>query len=448
MSLDRFGLDTGVSFAGVPVAVCGFARSGRAAAALLVELGAKVRILDGKQDPAAIAEAERLGVELIAGREFADDLDGVELCVASPGIRPTHAWWKGARAARILWWSEIELAWRAGIRPLAAITGTNGKTTTTSMLVACLRAGGIEAHAAGNIGTPLSSLRPGDPIVAEVSSFQLAASHAFTVPVAAWLNIAPDHFDWHADLVEYAGAKASLFSRLGSEDTAVVHPSCLPWITTAAAVRAFDLEVRDVEASVRDGWITIGSNRIAPVSSLRRSERPFLLDALAAALCADALGMRADAIAAGLAAFEPDAHRLEPVATIRGISFVNDSKATDPHATEAALGSFATPIVLIAGGLNKGLALDGLTRTGAQLRAVVAIGDAAPEIAAVFEAAGVPVERIDDLEAAVSAALELAEPGDTVLLSPACASYDRFRSYEHRGDVFRAAVLDLERSSR
>jgi UDP-N-acetylmuramoylalanine--D-glutamate ligase len=447
VTVTRFGLEPGASLAGLPVAVCGFARTGQAAAALLVELGAKVRVLDAGTDPARDALADALGVELTSGREDAADLEGVALCVASPGVKPGHVWWRAALDGDIPWWSEIELAWRAGMRPLAAITGTNGKTTTVEMLTACLRAGGIAATAAGNIGTPLASRRPGEPLVAEVSSFQLAASPSFTAPVAAWLNLAPDHLDWHADLEEYASAKASLFRRLAADATAIVHPSVRDRVETAATVRLFDIDT-DADAMVRDGWILVDDARIIEVAALRRPHRTFVLDALAAAACATALGTAPGRIAAGLIGFEPLPHRLEPVATIDGVAFVNDSKATDPQATEAALASFAAPVVLIAGGQNKGLAFQGLAATGATLRAVIAIGDAADEVAAVFEAAGVPVERIDDLVAAVRAAMKLAQPGDTVLLSPACSSYDRFRNYEHRGDVFRDAVLDLERSSR
>lgn len=447
MSVASFGLEAGASLAGVPVAVCGFARSGRAAAALLVELGASVRVLEAAASDEATATADQLGVQLVAGREDGGDLDGVSLVVASPGVKPSHPWWTAARAAGIPWWSEIELSWRAGMRPLAAITGTNGKTTTLGMLTACVQAGGIAAVAVGNVGTPLAARRPGEPLLAEVSSFQLAASEAFTVPVAVWLNLAPDHLDWHPDLADYVAAKASLFTRLEPDATAVLHPSVVGHVTTNAEIRRFDLD-GEVESRIEDGALVVAGRAILPVAELRRPHAIFALDALAAATAADALGVASEAIAAGLRSFEPEPHRLEPLGEIDGVRFVNDSKATDPHATEAALASTATPIVLIAGGLNKGLALNGLTATGAQVRAVVAIGDAAAEIAATFSAAGIAVEMVDDLVAATARAFALAEPGDTVLLSPACASYDRFRNYEHRGEVFRVAVHDLERSTR
>jgi UDP-N-acetylmuramoylalanine--D-glutamate ligase len=443
VSVHSFGLEPGASLSGATVVVCGFARTGQAVAELLTQLKAKVRILEASQDADKQGIAEKLGAQFISGREQASDLEGADLVVASPGITPKHVWWSAARTNNIPWWSEIELAWRAGMKPLAAVTGTNGKTTTVEMLTSVLVQSGIPATAAGNIGTPLASLRPGDPIVAEVSSFQLAASSEFCAPVAAWLNFAPDHLDWHSDLQDYAAAKASLFARQSAQDVCVAHPSVLDRIQTSASVTTFDIAGAD--AQIQEGWLTVRQERIIETSQLRRPHRTFILDALAAAACARTLGTDATAIATALASFEPAPHRLEPVATIDEVDFVNDSKATDPHATEAALASFETPIVLIAGGLNKGLSLQGLAATGANVRAVVTIGEASAAVAEAFRSADVEVVEAGDLEKAVTTAFEKAKPGDTVLLSPACASYDQFRNYEHRGDVFKQAVKNLER---
>lgn len=445
--IERFGLESGAGLTGVRVAVCGFARSGRAAAELLVRLGADVKALDQSPGGDAAAFAEGLGIELSGGQGDASDLDGIELVVASPGLRPSSVWWTTARESGIPWWSEIELAWRAGIRPLAAVTGTNGKTTTTSMLTSCLTSAGLPAVAAGNIGTPLSSRRPGEPIIAEVSSAQLAATSAFTTPVAVLLNIAPDHFDWHGDIQGYTAAKASLFERLDESATAVLHSSVASLIKTSAKTLVFDAQDRAVEAQVLDGTLMVNGEPIMSVEDLKMQQAPFVLDALAAASAARALGVSPEAIRQGLAGFLADPHRLEVVAVLEEITYVNDSKATDPHAAAAALSSFVEPIVLIAGGRNKNLDLSGLASTGARLRAVVAFGEAAQEIAEVFENAEFEVVLVTDIDSAVEMAASRAHRGDVVLLSPACASFDQFKNYEERGDRFRAAVLNrTERS--
>lgn len=445
--IDRFGLEDGISLKGVEVVICGFARSGQAAAALATRLGANVTVLDRDTAPGSAERAQQLGVRLVEGREDASDLEGAQLVVASPGIRPDSTWWKAARVAGVPWWSEIELAWRAGIRPVAAVTGTNGKTTTTAMLAACLSASGRASVAAGNIGTPLASCEPGDTVIAEVSSFQLAASQAFGPSVCVLLNIAPDHLDWHGDMDSYIEAKASMFTRIPGEGAAVLHSSVVPLVNTPARPRIFDLQDDTAAAHVAGGNILLDGEPLMPLEDLQRQHVPFVLDAMAAAVAAVELGVPRDAAASALGGFQPEPHRLEEVAEIRDVLWINDSKATDPHAAESALASFYRPVILIAGGLNKGLDLSGLAKSDARLRAVIAIGDAAGEIRSAFAETGIQVLMIDDLRDAVAAAADLAESGDVVLLSPACASFDRFSNYEERGNVFKAAVLEISEES-
>lgn len=446
MKLEGLGLEAGVTLSGARTVVLGLARSGEAAIRLLVELGARVLVLDQHDDDERRSRVAALGVEPILGRTDAEDLAGADLVVTSPGVRPDSPWRTAAGALGIPVWSEIELAWRAGIRPLVAITGTNGKTTATRMLTEALVAGGVPARAVGNIGTPIASCRPGQPLVAEVSSFQLDTIDAFRVPVAILLNLAPDHLDWHGSMEAYAHAKESLFRPLQPEDHAIAHTSVAAHASVGQApVQLFDVGPPDAghEVGIVEGVLMVAGTPIVGVADMRATQRPFLLDALAAAAGACALGVDPKAIGAALAAFAPDPHRLEVIATRDGVDFVNDSKATDPHATQTALEAFDGPVILIAGGLNKGLTFEGVVAASDRVREVFAFGDAAAEIEAAYEDSSVPVTRIDDLREAVVAAASVARPGDTVLCSPACASFDRFRSYEHRGEVFRLTVFAL-----
>ncbi|MFP5224124.1 MAG: UDP-N-acetylmuramoyl-L-alanine--D-glutamate ligase [Actinomycetota bacterium] len=449
MTVTSFGLKDGTSLRGCRVVVLGLARSGEAAIGLLSSCGAQVRVLDGVDDEQRRSLATSLGVEAVFGRTEADDIGGADLIVTSPGIKPSSVWRMAAEQAGVPIWSEIELAWRAGIRPLAAITGTNGKTTATRMLAEALNAAGVPATAAGNIGLPLAACRPGQPIVAEVSSFQLDTIDAFTAPVAVLLNLAPDHLDWHGSMDAYAAAKQRLFRNLTPEDRAIAHVDCVSHASVGpASVEAFDTtEPEGVQTlGVRDGQLVVADRRILAVSDLNSSYKPFVLDALAAAGAALRLGADLARVADALASFKPDPHRLETIAEIDGVVFVNDSKATDPHATATALEAFPGPVILIAGGLNKGLSFEDVVNASGRVRWVIAMGDAASEIAEAFAATGIEIQIRPELEDAVNEAARQAAPGDTVLLSPACASFDRFSSYEERGQRFTEQVLRIQES--
>jgi UDP-N-acetylmuramoylalanine--D-glutamate ligase len=435
------------SFSGSTVVVLGLARSGEAAARALMDAGARVVVADETDGPVQRERAARLGGARVAlGRVNEEDFAGASLVVASPGIPPHSALWKAAEASGAPVWSEIELAYRLGVRPAAAITGTNGKTTATEMTVAALTAAGNDAAAAGNIGAPLVDARAAT-IVAEVSSFQLHAIEEFRAHVAVLMNVAADHLDWHGSFEAYVEDKRRIFDNQTAEDVAIVHASCARLHRGASRPVVFDEGARPAGgAGVEDGWIVVPQGRVCEVGRLRARGRTVRADAVAAAAAACELGAEPRAAGEGLASYELKPHRIEHVADAGGVAYVNDSKATDPHATLAALEDF-DDVVLIAGGRNKGLDLSELRAGAPKLRAVIAIGEASAEIADAF-AGAVDVERADSVEDAVARAARIARPGDTVLLSPACSSWDMFANYQERGDAFRAAVEVLKGAKR
>jgi len=435
-----------VRLEGARVTVLGLARTGAAAARALIERGAEVTVLDAADGPGQRSRAAELAARTILGRSVAADVAGADLVVASPGVPWASGWIAAALSDGIPVWSEIELAYRLGVEPVAAITGTNGKTTTVEMVAACLRAAGTDAVAAGNIGSPLIDAPPGAAVVAEVSSFQLQAIHRFHAPVACLLNVASDHLDWHGSLEAYGAAKRKLFENQRAGDVAVVldDPACLRLVDGPGTMRRFGAgEPPPGGAGVREGWIVVPEGRVCEVASLRGAGHAFLADAVAAAAVACATGAPPEAAGEGLAGYVPGPHKQEFVAEIDGVAYVNDSKATDPHATLAALRGRAD-VVLIAGGRNKGVDLGELREGVPSLRHVVAFGEAAPEVRDAFASTAVGVTVTASLDDAVEAAADRAVRGGTVLLSPACASWDAFTGYEARGEAFRSAVKRLE----
>lgn len=437
-----------MKLAGAEVCVLGLARSGVAAARALLEEGAGVRVLDAADADEQRARAASLpGADAILGRTDPADVRG-DLVVASPGVPWDSPWLAAARDAGIPVWSEVELAFRLGVEPAIGVTGTNGKTTTVEMTVAALTAAGLPAVAAGNVGTPLVEMRGrAERIVAELSSFQLQAIDAFRAPVAVLLNVAHDHIDWHGSFEAYARAKARIFENQAAGDTAFVHADPVSQSLAegiAARVVPFFEGGRPLGgAGVEDGWIVVPQGRVMEIERLIARARPHRADAVAAAAAACALGADPEAVGEALAAYRPRPHRIEVIAEVDGVTYINDSKATDPHATLAALEDLHD-VVLIAGGRNRSRDLDALGEASWAVRAVVALGEAAADIEAVFRAEGVPVEHAASIEDAVERARAIAGRGDTVLLSPACASLDMFINYEARGEAFRAAVKRLE----
>lgn len=340
---------------------------------------------------------------------------------------------------------EVELASRWSICPLVAVTGTNGKTTVTSLIADMLVASGIPSIAAGNIGLPLSDAVANEDlrvVVAEVSSFQLAFAESFRPVVAVWLNLAPDHLDWHGDTDAYIAAKARIWANQGPGDVAVVNAD--DPVVMAQAARApsrivtFGLEPDRAQYTIVNGRLRGPDGPLADVSTLGRAMPHDLGNALAASAAAIAAGANTAGVQAALAAFALPPHRLTLVAYAGGVRWYDDSKATNPHATVAAVGGFDS-VVLLAGGRNKGLDLTALAEVAGKVRAVVAIGEAAPQVAAAFDGL-CPVWVAESMKEAVTLAANAAQPGDAVLLSPGCASFDWYRSYAERGDDFAAAV--------
>jgi len=343
---------------------------------------------------------------------------------------------------------DVELASRWTDTPIVAVTGTNGKTTVTGLITDMLVASGKKAVSAGNIGVPLVEAVAGasDVLVVEVSSFQLQLTDRFHPAVAVWLNLAPDHLDWHPDLESYGAAKARIWARQDKTDAAVVNaddPGVMRFAQDApSTVVTFGLTSAAAAFRVDDGVMrTAAGEELLPVADLRRSLPHDIANALAASAAALAAGADLEGVRVALRRWEGFPHRVALVGDAGGVQWYDDSKATNPHAALEALRGFDS-VVLIAGGRNKGLDLSVLARAADRVRGVVAIGEAAGEVESAFRDVR-PVTVAPSMDAAVRAAAGVAEPGDSVLLSPGCASFDWYGSYAERGDDFRRAVAEL-----
>ncbi|MGZ4481172.1 MAG: UDP-N-acetylmuramoyl-L-alanine--D-glutamate ligase [Gaiellales bacterium] len=411
--------------------VVGLRRSGLAACGAIARVwpGAEMVGVDASPEVDA-ARLSGLGVELHLG---VDDVDmaGATALVKSPGVPGDAPVVAAARAARIPGWSEVELAQRMMDNPVVGVTGTNGKTTTTELIGAMLREAGMAVEVAGNVGRALCEL-PGriDPaawVVCELSSFQLEDIDRFSCRVAVVLNITPDHLDRHGSMDEYARCKLRILENQTDRDTAVLNADD-PVLRTA-----------ELPGHGRRVWFDRGqSDRIDWEHAGIRGDHN-LENALAAVAAAQAVGAGRSACDAALRSFRPPPHRLQDVAERGGVRFVDDSKATNPEAAMKALTAFDSGVHLILGGSLKGGSFEALAaavRAG-PVAGVYLIGEASGALGAALAAEGVGFQRCGDLVTAVSAAATAARPGDTVLLSPACASFDQFRDYQHRGETFR-----------
>jgi UDP-N-acetylmuramoylalanine--D-glutamate ligase len=435
------------------VVVVGAGRSGRAAAALLVSRGATVTLADSARAIDGAASLESLGVRLALGPHDAALFSGADLIVVSPGVPAGQPALQSARAAGVPVIGEIELAsrWIAG--RMVAITGTKGKSTTTTLTARMIEAAGLAVTAGGNLGTALSAQVDGSTPetihVVEVSSFQLEATDTFHPWIAVLLNLTADHLDRHASLEAYAQAKARIFANQTEDDWSVVNAGDPAALAIAAGGRArrfdFALDSRfDAAVSIEDGQIVrrdAGRPRpLLPLSAVRLPGRHQLGDVLAAAAVGCLAGVPPAAMQQAVAGFEGLEHALERVAEIDGVAFVNDSKATNVDAARRSIESFDGDIVAIMGGRFKGGRFEDLREAAAErLAGVVAIGEAQ---ALIQSALGdvVPVEPAASMAGAVARAFELARPGGVVLLAPACASFDQFRDYGERGRAFKSEV--------
>lgn len=426
--------------------VVGLGRSGRAAAALLRRRGREVVAVDSGAADAARAELEGTGVEVLA--PFDGAVPDVDLVVKSPGVPGDVAPVAAARAAGVPVWSEIELAARELPNPLIGVTGTNGKTTTTELTAHLLRGGGLPAVACGNQGTPLAGLvgavDPDAWLVVECSSFQLEDVDTFRPRAAVLLNLTPDHIDRHGDMDRYREAKLRIFAAQHPEDLAILPAPLVP-AGAAPARRLHDgAPGADAAAWAEGGLHVAGLGRVIGWDEISLRGRHNRENAMAAAALAAHAGLGARDIATGLAGFTAVAHRLEVVGTRAGAAYVNDSKATNPDAVLAALDAYPSGVRLIAGGRAKGTPFGPLAHAarGGVVHAYL-MGEAGPEMAAAFAGAGVPHTVLRTMEDALAAASAAAAPGEVVLLSPACTSFDRYSSYEERGDAFRESARAL-----
>ena len=425
-----------------------------AVARALVARGRHVVLVDDAAPESAHALATELGVELHAApdREALDELIGsVDALVPAPGLPGTHPVFALAVAAGLPVLSEFDLAAAWDDRPLVAVTGTNGKTTVTMLVRAMLDASGVDCAAAGNLEVPLvAAIDDPEPacFAVEASSFRLGHSRWFRPAVAVWLNFAPDHLDVHLDLEEYRAAKARICADQTIGDVAVLNAddavvlAAAPSGPAAPQVVCFAGPGSDTAGfTERDGVLVAPDGlAILEVGELPRSLPHDRTNALAAAAAALAAGATLEGVRAALRDTVALPHRVELVGERDGVRWIDDSKATAPHATLAALQGFES-VVLVAGGRNKGLDLTALAEAGDRVRAVVGIGEAAGQVVEAFP--GRPSATADSMSTAVLAARSLAEPGDVVLLSPGCASFDWYSSYAERGDDFAARVRDL-----
>ena len=480
---DLSHLDRASDWSQVTATVAGFGVSGFAAADNLTHLGARVTALDDAIDATKTEQGELLevlGATVRLGEGSTSTLpEDCGLLVVSPGWRPDHPLIREAAARGVPVWGEVELAWRLRDPerpvPWLAVTGTNGKTTTVQMLDAILRAAGLASAAVGNVGLPVVEAvmdpAPYDVFAVELSSFQLHYSHSLACESAAVLNVAEDHLDWYAapldGMATYAADKGRVYHQV---ERACVYNVADP--VTEELVR---------EADVRDGARAIGftlgmpgigmlgvvediladrafveerassAAELCTLSDLASTAPHYVANALAAAALARAHGVSQTAVREGLRGFRPDGHRIAEVATVGGITWIDDSKATNPHAAQSSLSAY-DPVVWVAGGLAKGARFDELVQAvRGRLRGVVLLGRDRHVIADALSrhAPDVPVIALGDGETdpehgpmarVVAAAAELARPGDTVLLAPGCASMDMFRNYAERGDAFAAQV--------
>ena len=436
--------------------VVGFRRTGRAVAALLAARGTRVRVADAR--PAAALDADEArppaGVELRLGEDGPQLLAGVDLVVPSPGVPREAPLLRAAVAAGIPVVSEIELAARSLAVPIVAVTGTNGKSTTTTLIGLALARAGRRPFVGGNLGTPLVEAvgRDVDVAVAEVSSFQLEWVETFRPAAAALLNVTPDHLDRHASFEEYRDLKARIFARQEPSDWAVVNRDDPEVAAIARRCRARVVSF-GWEPAASGAWVAgdrvvlrlpgADEERLS-LAATRLTGRHNVENILAAATVARLAGASLAAVQEAVDAMEPLPHRLARVGERRGVVFVDDSKATNVGAAAKSLGSVGGPVILLAGGVDKGGSYAALAAAASgRVRLACLFGAARERIAEALGERRIPVERTASLEEAVAAAASAARPGDTVLLAPACASFDMFADYAARGRAFRAAVEAL-----
>lgn len=449
------------------VVVYGLAKSGLAALRLLLREGARITALDARSEQALGATGQELkaqGVTLVASPPPPGLLESQRLVVVSPGVPLSLPELQAARAAGVPIWGEVELAARSLTKvPLLGITGTNGKSTTTALTGELFLRGGQRTFVGGNLGRPLAeaALSPGDwdALVVELSSFQLEGIDAFRARGAAILNLTPDHLDRYADHAAYGAAKARIFLNQGAGDFAVVNADDADVMRLATSARVpvygFSLTGKPVATAPVLAGLAVARPGGFDFTGVGEAGERFTLtnrslrgghnaqNAMAAALLARLAGVSHEGVQAGLDSYPGLAHRLESVRVLDGVEWVNDSKATNVDSVLVALRAFSRDVLLIAGGKGKGAPYAPMVEEGrGKVKAVLTIGQDAELLARAYEGVA-SVHPCGTLEEAVRQARARAVSGDTILLSPACASYDQFQNFEHRGDTFKRLVGEL-----
>jgi UDP-N-acetylmuramoylalanine--D-glutamate ligase len=434
------------------VAVLGAGLSGTAAAHLLKDEGAAVTVLDGAEErtilKTTIEGMRARGIQVICGPDAERYSEYVEMVVLSPGIDPRTPLAQNFTSRGVETIGELELGWRSINKPVVAITGTNGKTTTTELLAQMLNACGQRTIACGNIGKPLSEVaregRDLDVLTVEVSSFQLETISTFRPSISVWLNFAPDHLDRYRSLAEYRAAKLRIFDYQTADDVAVVNaaetlPSIKPRVITFSAYED------QADFRLSEGAIVYQNKPVLRLAETRLRGSHNIENLMATLAVGLTRGLSFEQMVPPLSLYEPRPHRLEFVRELSGVDYINDSKATNLDAVEKALLAQSKPVILVAGGKDKGFAYETLRDlVGEKVRATVLIGEMAERICNDWSDL-VPCQMAVSIADAVERAHALAQPGEVVLFSPGTSSFDMFKSYADRGDQFRALVHALKK---
>ncbi len=434
------------------IAVLGAGLSGTAAALLLRSEGANVTVLDNAEDKnllkSTIDNLRSQGVRVIGGAAADEDSSPYQMVVLSPGIDPASRLARSFSARQIDMIGELELGWRSCEIPVIAVTGTNGKTTTTELLAQMLNACGQRTIACGNIGKPLSEVarekNQFDVLTVEVSSFQLETIRTFRPSISLWLNFAPDHLDRYRSVADYRAAKLRIFENQTADDVAVINA-----IETLPAIRArtitFSAYVDQADLRLSEGAIVYENEAALRLSDTKLRGLHNIENLMATLAVGMARGLSFRQMVPPLCAYEPRPHRCEFVREVGGVVYVNDSKATNLDAVEKALHAQTKPVILIAGGKDKGFTFDSLrSLVKESVKSTILIGEMAESIKRSWSGA-IKSEIASSLADAVERAHAVAEPGEVVLFSPGTSSFDMFKSYADRGDQFRALVQALPR---
>jgi len=443
-----------MSYKNQKIAVLGFGTSGEAVARVLAEEGAMTTILDSadlKKLRSKIEKITPLGISVLAGLEADRDSRKYHRGILSPGIDPATPLVQNFLRKRIEMIGELEFSWELCKCPVIAITGTNGKTTTTELVARMLTEGGVNTLAAGNIGPAFAAVVKQsadlEVMTLEVSSFQLEEIRTFRPHIAVWLNFTPDHLDRYPNMEAYRRAKLRIFENQTIDDFAIVNLASMPSVVDPASIKArvitFSAVLQGGDFDLRDGMIRFRGDPVLDMKKTRLRGVHNAENLMSALAVGYLMGLSFERMAEPLSTYAPLPHRCELVGSVAGVDYVNDSKATNIDALEKALLSETRPVVLIAGGKDKGFEFGSITDLVARkAHHVVLIGEMAQRIAALWESR-VPCEKAGSIEDAVRIARGHAQSGDVVLFSPGTSSFDMFKNYADRGDQYRNLVKSL-----